>query len=203
MLAFIMNGGIPSVKTVTCDVRDVAPGAPAGRTRARAYPVRLRPDGQRPRRQSRGGCCGLCGSGPASMIASSEECRQPTPKPIPTCPQVLVCRRGVWWRVPVSVVGNIDIDGLDPRTRAAVERIGFGQATKLHLTVQNSCAPGIRQELNTPFSTWATAGVGMDEAAFVTGFGATHDTQRKLAVADGPRVFRPLAGGSVARCGVR
>ena len=86
--------------------------------------------------------------------------------------------------VPVSVVGAIEIDGLDPRTRAAFERIGFGRASKLHLTVESPCAPGIRQELDTPFSTWATAGVDMEDAAFVTGFAALFCFRLMLGAAE-------------------
>lgn len=93
--------------------------------------------------------------------------------------------------VPVSIVSNIEIEGIDQRTVAAIDKIGFGQATKLHLVVVGGGAPGIRQEVSTPFSTWATAGVDSTEAAFVTGFGATHETQTKLAVEHGPAIFRP------------
>lgn len=93
--------------------------------------------------------------------------------------------------VPVSIVANVDIEGLDHRTKQAIDKIGFGQATKLHLIVEGDCAPGVKQEVGTPFSTWATAGVDSDQAPFVTGFGSTHETQTKLAVAHGPDVFRP------------
>ncbi|MFH7322337.1 flavin monoamine oxidase family protein [Aeromicrobium sp. JJY06] len=93
--------------------------------------------------------------------------------------------------VPASIASRIEIEGLDPRTTRAIDRIGFGQATKLHLVVLDGGRPGMLQEVSTPFSTWATAGVDSDQAAFVTGFGSTHETQTKLAVEHGPSVFRP------------
>jgi monoamine oxidase len=94
--------------------------------------------------------------------------------------------------LPAGVVGRVRVEGLDPRTRTAIAKLGFGQATKLHLTVVGECRPGVRQELQTPFSTWATAGADTDQATAVTGFGSTHESQLKLDVANGPRVFRPL-----------
>jgi monoamine oxidase len=94
--------------------------------------------------------------------------------------------------VPVSILKRLRVGGLDARTRLAIAKVGFGQATKLHLTVDGDCAPGIKQEVSTPFSTWATAGLGSNRAAFVTGFGSTHETQAKLSVDAGPHVFRSL-----------
>jgi len=94
--------------------------------------------------------------------------------------------------VPATLAPDL-VDGVaDPRTVSALRKVGFGQATKLHLIVESDLEPGARQEVSTPFSTWATAGVGGERAAFVTGFGATHETQDKLRVMHGPDTFRPL-----------
>lgn len=94
--------------------------------------------------------------------------------------------------VPATLAPDLAEGVADPRTIVALRKIGFGQATKLHLTIENDVAPAVRQELATPFSTWATAGIGSEFAAFVTGFGATHGTQDKLRVMHGPDTFRPL-----------
>ncbi len=94
--------------------------------------------------------------------------------------------------VPISIARTLEIEGLDPRTREAQLKLGFGAASKLHLTVENDCAPGIRQDVAHPYSSWAAAAVGRATAGFVTGFAATRDTQLKLSVADGPQRFRPL-----------
>ncbi|WP_087007650.1 NAD(P)/FAD-dependent oxidoreductase [Gulosibacter sp. 10] len=92
--------------------------------------------------------------------------------------------------VPVGVLKQFEIEGLDPRTRAAIRKIGFGDAAKLHLAVRGECPPGIRQDVSRPYSTWAPAAVGRSDAAYVTGFSATHETQRKLGIAEGPELFR-------------
>lgn len=94
--------------------------------------------------------------------------------------------------LPASILKEIQIEGLDSRTRAAITKIGFGQASKLHLTVTGDCAPGIKQEVSTPFSTWATASVNGPGASFVTGFASTHQTREKLSLDLGPHRFRPL-----------
>jgi hypothetical protein len=94
--------------------------------------------------------------------------------------------------LPASILKDLRIEGLDSRTRAAVAKIGFGQASKLHLTVTGECAPGIKQEVSTPFSTWATASLNAPGASFVTGFASTHETREKLALDVGPHDFRPL-----------
>lgn len=98
--------------------------------------------------------------------------------------------RAVVFAVPVSLLGDIEIEGLDAGTRAAIAKMGFGQATKLHLTVENQCDPGIWQNVDLPYSTWATQSAVPGEARFVTGFAATRGTQEKLSVADGPVPFR-------------
>lgn len=94
--------------------------------------------------------------------------------------------------LPASLLKELSVEGLDGRTRAAVAKVGFGQASKLHLTVTGDCAPGIRQEVQTPFSTWATAAVNGARAAFVTGFASTHETREKLSLDVGPQHFRPV-----------
>ncbi|MFH7322346.1 flavin monoamine oxidase family protein [Aeromicrobium sp. JJY06] len=93
--------------------------------------------------------------------------------------------------VPVSILDRIEID-LSEATRTAVDKIGFGQATKLHLIVEGDLEPTVKQDVATPFSTWATQGIGMDGASFVTGFGSTHETQDTFQFRDrGARLFRP------------
>jgi len=94
--------------------------------------------------------------------------------------------------VPATLAPDLADAVADVRTIAALRKVGFGQATKLHLTLENDVSPAVKQEVATPFSTWATAGIGSEYAAFVTGFGATHETQDKLRVMHGPDTFRPL-----------